>query len=144
MYKVHVFYPNSPGVHFDLDYYAGKHMSMVRGLLGPNCTGVSVQAGLAGGAPGQPATYIAIGALDIASLDEFGAAMSETSRVLLGQAAGAESTAEAAPLGSPTDATGFLAQACFIIKSNCFLNSCACSNINSTKSSLFHCQTVTP
>ena len=75
MYKVHVFYPNSPGVHFDLDYYAGKHMSMVRGLLGPNCTGVSVQAGLAGGAPGQPATYIAIGALDIASLDEFGAAM---------------------------------------------------------------------
>ena len=30
MYKVHVFYPNSPGVHFDLDYYAGKHMSMVR------------------------------------------------------------------------------------------------------------------
>ena len=77
MYKVHVFYPNSPGVHFDLDYYAGKHMSMVRGLLGPNCTGVSLQAGLAGGAPGQPATYIAIGALDIASLDEFGAAMAK-------------------------------------------------------------------
>jgi uncharacterized protein (TIGR02118 family) len=50
-------------------------MPMVKSKIGPSCVGFNVESGLAGGAPGSPAPYVAIGALLFESLDIFGAAM---------------------------------------------------------------------
>jgi uncharacterized protein (TIGR02118 family) len=62
-------YPNQPGNTFDMEYYCNTHMPMAQRLLG--ATGFSVDAGLAGGTPGAPAPYIAIGYLLFDSLDVF-------------------------------------------------------------------------
>ena len=55
MIKVHVLYPNTPGVRFDMAYYVDRHRPMVQAKIGAACTGYSVDAGMAGGAPGQAA-----------------------------------------------------------------------------------------
>lgn len=60
MIKVSVMYPNTPGARFDHDYYRDKHMPLVKARMGDNCKSYSVDKGLAGGAPGAPATYIAM------------------------------------------------------------------------------------
>lgn len=51
MIKVSVIYPHADGVRFDMDYYATKHMPMVRDRLGVALKGISIDRGLAGGAP---------------------------------------------------------------------------------------------
>jgi uncharacterized protein (TIGR02118 family) len=71
MIKVSVFYPNSEGSKFDLDYYVSKHMPMVESEVGPALQGMSVDAGLAGGAPGAPAPYACIGHLLFNSVEAF-------------------------------------------------------------------------
>ena len=84
MFKVYIFYPNSPGVRFDMTYYCERHMPMVQARLGAACTGFTVEAGLAGGAPGSPAPYVAVGALLVNSLDAFGAAMAQHGAEIMG------------------------------------------------------------
>ena len=84
MFKVHIFYPNSPGVRFDMAYYTERHMPMVKARIGAACTGFSVEAGLAGGAPGQPALYVAIGSVTITSVEAFGAAMATHGAEVMG------------------------------------------------------------
>jgi uncharacterized protein (TIGR02118 family) len=84
MHKVYILYPNAPGVRFDMAYYCDKHMPMVQAKLGANCTGFSVDAGLAGGAPGSAAPYVAVGALMVESLDAFGAAMAAHGAEIMG------------------------------------------------------------
>ena len=63
MVKVSVFYPNSAGCKFDMNYYLTKHMPMVQQKLGAACKSIAVEQGIAGGAPGAPATYVAMGHL---------------------------------------------------------------------------------
>jgi uncharacterized protein (TIGR02118 family) len=58
MIKVSVMYPNTPGCKFDHAYYANNHMPMVKRKLGAACRSYTVDKGLAGGAPGAPATYV--------------------------------------------------------------------------------------
>lgn len=82
--KVHILYPNTPGVRFDMQYYCEKHMPMVRARLGAACTGFTVEAGLAGGGPGQPAPYVAIGALHCTSVEAFQTAMGAHAADILG------------------------------------------------------------
>lgn len=60
MIKVSVMYPNTPGARFDHDYYRDKHMPLVKARMGDSCKYYTVDKGLAGGAPGTPATYIAM------------------------------------------------------------------------------------
>ena len=74
MIKVSVMYPNTPGARFDHSYYRDQHMPMVKRKLGDACLSYTVDKGLAGGAPGQPATYVAMGALFVASVESFQAA----------------------------------------------------------------------
>jgi uncharacterized protein (TIGR02118 family) len=76
MIKVSVLYPYSGGSKFDMGYYVRKHMPMVRQKLGTACKGVSVDQGLAGGAPGTQPTYIAMGHLLFDSAEAFQAAFS--------------------------------------------------------------------
>jgi uncharacterized protein (TIGR02118 family) len=58
MIKVSVMYPNNPGCRFDHAYYANTHLPMVKRKLGDACRSYTVDKGLAGGAPGAPATYV--------------------------------------------------------------------------------------
>jgi uncharacterized protein (TIGR02118 family) len=60
--KVSVLYPNTAGCKFDMGYYLNQHMPMVQEKLGPACKRMAVEEGIAGGAPGMPATYVAMGA----------------------------------------------------------------------------------
>jgi uncharacterized protein (TIGR02118 family) len=71
MIKVSVMYPNSPGARFDHEYYRTKHMPMVKSKMGGSLKSYTVDKGLAGGAPGAPATYIAMGQLFCDSTDAF-------------------------------------------------------------------------
>jgi uncharacterized protein (TIGR02118 family) len=74
MIKVSVLYPASEAGKFDMDYYCKSHMPMVQGKLGAACKSYSVDHGLAGGAPGAPATYVAMGHLYFDSVADFQAA----------------------------------------------------------------------
>ena len=58
MIKVSVMYPNTPGGRFDHDYYRDKHMPLVKARMGDACKSYTVDKGMAGGAPGAPATYV--------------------------------------------------------------------------------------
>jgi len=58
MIKVSVMYPNKPGARFDHEYYRNKHMPLVKSRMGDSCKYYTVDKGLAGGAPGAPATYV--------------------------------------------------------------------------------------
>ena len=60
MIKVTVLYPNTPGSRFDHEYYRGKHMPLVKKLMGDKCRSYTVDKGIAGGAPGTPAPYVAM------------------------------------------------------------------------------------
>ena len=87
MIKVHILYPNIPGMRFDMAYYTDRHMPMVQAKIGAACTGFTVDAGMAGGAPGQAATYVAIGALMVTSVEAFGAAMGQHGAEIIGDIA---------------------------------------------------------
>src|SRR5262249_39767467 len=58
MIKVSVMYPNTPGARFDHDYYREKHMLLLKEGMGDACRYHPGDKGLAGGAPGQAATYV--------------------------------------------------------------------------------------
>jgi uncharacterized protein (TIGR02118 family) len=83
MIKVSVLYPNSPGATFDVDYYVGKHMPLVREKSGAACKGIAVDHGLAGGAPGAPAAYIAMGHVLYDSVEAFQAVFATHGPALL-------------------------------------------------------------
>jgi uncharacterized protein (TIGR02118 family) len=74
MIKVSVFYPNSKGVRFDMNYYLSKHIPLVQKKVGPALKAVAVEQGIAGGTPGAPPTYVAVGHLVFDSVDTFQAA----------------------------------------------------------------------
>ncbi len=71
MIKVSVLYPNSDGSKFDIDYYCKSHMPMVASKLGAALKKSEVDQGLAGGAPGAPATYAAMGHLYFDNVEAF-------------------------------------------------------------------------
>jgi len=71
MIKVSVFYPQSGDAKFDMNYYITKHMPMVRQKLGAACKGVAVEQGVAGGTPGTPPAFVAMGHLLFDSADAF-------------------------------------------------------------------------
>ena len=71
MIKVSVMYANKPGARFDHAYYRDKHMPLVKARMGDACKFYTVDKGLAGGAPGEPAAYIAMCHLYCDSLERF-------------------------------------------------------------------------
>jgi uncharacterized protein (TIGR02118 family) len=71
MIKVSVLYPSGEGKTFDIAYYCDKHIPMARRLLGAALKGVAVEQGIAGGEPGAPAPFLAIGHLSFESLEAF-------------------------------------------------------------------------
>ena len=71
MIKVSVMYENKPGARFDHDYYKDKHMPLVKERMGDACRFYTVDKGLAGGAPGQPPTYIGMCHIHCDSIEAF-------------------------------------------------------------------------
>ena len=84
MIKVSVLYPNRPGAKFDMAYYCTKHMPLVQQLLGAACTGVAVEQGIAGGEPGAPAAFVAMGHLYCPSVEAFQAAFAPHAEEIMG------------------------------------------------------------
>ena len=83
MIKVSVMYPNESNAHFDMSYYLDRHMPMVRDLLGGVLKGMNVEQGLAGGQPGAPAPYVALGHLLFESVDTFQTAFAQHGDAIL-------------------------------------------------------------
>ena len=83
MIKVSVMYPNASDARFDMTYYLDRHMPMVRDLMGGVLKGINVEQGLAGGQPGAPAPYVALGHLFFESVDAFQAAFAEHSGAIV-------------------------------------------------------------
>lgn len=71
MIKVSVMYPNSPGARFDHDYYATKHMPLVKARMGDKCKFFTVDKGLGGGAPDSPATYVGMSHIFCETIEDF-------------------------------------------------------------------------
>jgi uncharacterized protein (TIGR02118 family) len=71
MIKVSILYPYSEGKAFDMKYYCEKHMPMVKEKLGSACKSIAVEQGIAGGAPGTPPTYVAMGHIYCESAEAF-------------------------------------------------------------------------
>ena len=87
MIKVSVMYANEPGARFDHDYYRDKHMVLIKQRMGAHLKKYTVDKGLAGGAPGTPATYIAMCHLFCESVDTFQAGMGPHMTEILGDIA---------------------------------------------------------
>jgi len=71
MIKVSVFYSNTEGSKFDMNYYCNSHIPMVRQKLGAACKGASVEQGIAGATPGSPPAFVAMGHLYFDSAEAF-------------------------------------------------------------------------
>jgi uncharacterized protein (TIGR02118 family) len=84
MIKVSVMYPNTPGNRFDHVYYRDKHMPMVKTRMGETCKYYTVDKGLAGGAPGTPATYVAMCHIFSDSVESFQKGFGPHSQEIMG------------------------------------------------------------
>ncbi len=74
MIKVSILYPNDAGCSFDFGYYSTSHMPMVKEKMAGACSHFTIDKGLAGGAPGSPPAYVAMGHLFFESVDAFASA----------------------------------------------------------------------
>lgn len=74
MIEVSIFYPNTEGGRFDMDYYLTTHMPMSNRLLGEALRGVTVGLGISGGPPGSKPAYVAIARMLFDSTEAFYAA----------------------------------------------------------------------
>lgn len=84
MIKVSVLYPKTADSHFDLAYYRDTHMALVRDKLGDSCKGTAIESGLAGGAPGEEPTYMAMGHLYFDAVADFQTAFGTHAEKILG------------------------------------------------------------
>lgn len=71
MIRVSVLYPNNPSATFNMDYYLNTHVPMVGQLLGDSLKGAIVDSGIAGGAPGESAAFIAMVHLTFDTVESF-------------------------------------------------------------------------
>lgn len=86
MVKISIFYPNTPGARFDMDYYIQLHMPMSIEKLsaGKGFRGVSVERGVGGEQPGSAPSYIAMCHYLFDSAEDFLAAFLPHAAVLQG------------------------------------------------------------
>ncbi len=84
MIRVTVLYPNTPGGKFDMAYYCGKHIPLVRKCLVAALKGVTVEEGIAGDAPGTAPAFVAIAQLAFDSAEAFQTAFAPHEREIMG------------------------------------------------------------
>jgi uncharacterized protein (TIGR02118 family) len=81
--RVNVLYANDEGKRFDMAYYTGKHLPLVREKLGVALKGMTLDAGLAGGAPGSKAPFVAMVHMLFDSAEAFQAAFGPHAKVIM-------------------------------------------------------------
>jgi uncharacterized protein (TIGR02118 family) len=84
MIRVSVLYPQQNGLRFDMAYYLGKHIPMVKQKLGAPCRRVGVEAGLGGADPGSKPAFVAVATLDFDSVEAFQSALAPVAKDILG------------------------------------------------------------
>jgi uncharacterized protein (TIGR02118 family) len=85
MYRISFMYPNTTGSKFNHDYYAQKHMPFVgERLKDHGLVRYEIDRGLAGGAPGSPAPFVATAHLYFNKLADFENGMKACGKELLG------------------------------------------------------------
>lgn len=84
MINVSIFYPNTEGSRFDLDYYLTQHMPMTIAKLAPALKHVSVEHGLGGVIPGAAPEFVAICHLYFDSVEAFQTAFGPHAAALQG------------------------------------------------------------
>ena len=87
MIKVSVMYPNNPGARFDHGYYRDKHMPLVQARMGAHCRFYTVDKGLAGGGPGEAATYVGMCHIYCDSVEAFQAGFGPHAAEIMGDIA---------------------------------------------------------
>jgi uncharacterized protein (TIGR02118 family) len=83
MIKVSVFYPNTPGSSFNMDYYLTRHMPMVGEKLGAACKSMAVEQGVGSLPHGAAAVYSAMGHLYFDSVQAFEAALAQHGEAIM-------------------------------------------------------------
>ncbi len=58
MIHLNIYYPNSSGSHFNVDYYLGTHMPTAQRLFVSVLKEVTLEKGVAGVEPDSPPSYI--------------------------------------------------------------------------------------
>ena len=84
MIKASVFYPNTRGARFDHEYYRDKHMPLLQQLMGEHCKFYTIDKGIAGGAPGEPPTYVGMCHIFCDSVEAFQAGFGPHADQILG------------------------------------------------------------
>jgi uncharacterized protein (TIGR02118 family) len=86
MIKVSIFYPNTTGARFDMDYYLTKHMpvSIEKLSAGKGFRGVSVERGVGGAAPIPAPAFVAMCNYLFDSAEDFLAAFNQHAELLQG------------------------------------------------------------
>lgn len=74
MIRVSALYPKKEGARFDWAYYLDTHVPLVIRKLGAALKATTIEQGIAGGAPGSPAAFVAIAHLSFESVPAFQAA----------------------------------------------------------------------
>ncbi len=75
MIKTNLLYPYHERARFDFDYYQDSHLPMVRKRLGSALKHISIDKGVAGGAPNTPAPFVVLAQMHFNSVEEFHQAM---------------------------------------------------------------------
>lgn len=83
MIRVSVLYPNGDGTKFDMSYYTGQHIPMVKRSLGKACKRVAVEQGLGGAQPGSKPAFLALCHLEFDSVEAFQAAFAPHAKTIL-------------------------------------------------------------
>ncbi|RYX93660.1 MAG: EthD family reductase [Comamonadaceae bacterium] len=71
MIKLTVLYPNTPGAHFDMDYYLEIHLPFVKSKLGSYCKGCTVTRGISAAITGTKPPYLAWCDISFESVEAF-------------------------------------------------------------------------
>ena len=84
MTKVTILYPNEEGKTFDMDYYADKHMPMLKNLFGDALKHLEIDKGIAGRTPDEPIPFLGIGYLYFDTLADYEKAFGPNAEKILG------------------------------------------------------------
>jgi uncharacterized protein (TIGR02118 family) len=84
MIKISVLYKNAENATFNMDYFLGSHVPMLKGLIGDKIKNLAVEQGIAGGpAPGTPAPFLAMAHLFFDNMDDFQASMASGAEAIM-------------------------------------------------------------
>jgi uncharacterized protein (TIGR02118 family) len=83
MIKVGVFYPRRESAKFDMKYYLGSHVPLLKQRLGTACKSIVIDRGLRGGTPNTPADFVLVANLIFEDAQSFRAAFRPHAKEIL-------------------------------------------------------------